>query len=227
MRFIVRILAACAAESRDGPPRYLAASTSLRAEKSATTHSKPRLARRSDAPGCREAERVVFLAKAACPITALCRHSRSLHLVRRAPAGARSGPRLPPMLWEQVFGSRPKDPMRGALSVVALAGALAFPGESNAHARLISSSPRPGEIIAPPKALSLTFSSRIDLAKSAVVLTGPHGAVRTGALKLASKAGRAVTVPTPTLAPGDYKVRWSMRTEDTHTMSGNFGFKVK
>ena len=117
--------------------------------------------------------------------------------------------------------------MRRTLAVFSLLVTLTLAGQAHAHARLVSSSPRPGEVIAPPQALSLTFSSRIDLAKSTVVLTGPHGAVPTGPLKLEPKVRRAVTVPTPPLAPGDYRLKWSMTTDDTHTMHGDLAFKVK
>ncbi len=117
--------------------------------------------------------------------------------------------------------------MRGASAFVAFVATLASAGEGAAHARLVSSSPRQGEVVAAPKALTLTFSSRIDLAKSAVVLTGPNGAVRTGPLKLEPKARRIVTAPTSALAPGAYRLKWSMTTEDTHTMSGNLDFRVR
>jgi methionine-rich copper-binding protein CopC len=52
--------------------------------------------------------------------------------------------------------------------------------------------------------------------------------VATGPLALDPKNKRVVIAPlAATPAPGAYKVNWSMKTEDGHTTSGDFGFTVK
>ena len=65
-------------------------------------------------------------------------------------------------------------------------------------------------------------------AKSSVSVSGPGGAVVTGKLSVDPRAPRTVTVTLiGGLKPGAYKVKWTMTTEDTHTMDAAFGFKVK
>ena len=100
--------------------------------------------------------------------------------------------------------------------------------QASAHARLIRSDPKAGATVAAPKALKLSYSESIVAAKSSVSVTGPGGAVATGALAVDPASPRNVTVPvTAALKPGAYKVHWTMTTEDTHTMKGDFGFSVK
>jgi copper resistance protein C len=114
-----------------------------------------------------------------------------------------------------------------AFSITAAAVVL-MAGEASAHARLIRSDPMAGATISAPDALHLSFSESIVAAKSSVSVSGPAGAVVTGKLAVDPKAPRVVAVPlTGGLKPGAYKVKWTMTTEDTHTMDGAFGFKVK
>ena len=83
--------------------------------------------------------------------------------------------------------------------------------------------------MAAPKDLKLTYSESIVAAGSSVSLADAKGgAVATGPLAVDAKNKRLVTVPvTGKLSPGVYKVSWSMKSEDGHTMSGDFGFTVK
>ena len=116
--------------------------------------------------------------------------------------------------------------MRKMLILAAAVSLVA--GAANAHARLITASPKAGTTVAPPKQLKLTYSESIDLSGSNVKVAGPPGAVATGALSLDPKSKRTVIVPfKAALSAGAYKVSWSMKTEDGHTTSGDFGFKVK
>jgi hypothetical protein len=117
--------------------------------------------------------------------------------------------------------------MRRAL-ILAAALSLAAAGAASAHARLIMSTPKAGATAAAPKALKLLYSESIDLSGSSVKVSGPSGAVATGALALDPKSKRTVLVPfTAAPAAGAYKVNWSMKTEDGHTTTGDFGFTVK
>jgi methionine-rich copper-binding protein CopC len=114
-----------------------------------------------------------------------------------------------------------------ALAAAALSLALGA-GQASAHARLIKADPKGGTTVAPPSALHLQFSERIVPAKSSVALTGPAGAVRTGPVMVDAKTKHLVTVSLPgPLAPGAYKVKWTMTTEDTHTMQESYSFQVK
>src|SRR5262249_54018900 len=106
---------------------------------------------------------------------------------------------------------------------------LAIAGAASAHARLITGSPKAGATVAAPKELKLTYSEGIVPSASSVAVADAKGArVATGQLALDPKNKRVVMVPvTGKLSPGLYKVDWSMKTEDGHTTSGDFGFTVK
>ena len=113
--------------------------------------------------------------------------------------------------------------------ILAAAVSLAAAGAADAHARLITGSPKAGATVAAPTALKLTYSESIVPGGSSVAVADAKGApVATGALSLDPKNKRVVIVPvTGKLVAGAYKVDWSMKTEDGHTMTGDFGFKVK
>jgi methionine-rich copper-binding protein CopC len=113
--------------------------------------------------------------------------------------------------------------------IIVLAAALSalLVGQASAHARLIMGTPKPGTTVAAPKALTLRYSETIVTAASGVKIAGPSAAVATGPLSL-DKTKRVVTVPlTGALAPGAYRVKWHMKTEDGHETDGDFGFTVK
>lgn len=113
--------------------------------------------------------------------------------------------------------------------ILAAALSLAVAGAASAHARLITGSPKAGATVAAPTQLKLTYSESIVPGGSSVSVADARGsAVATGPMALDPKNKRVVIVPvTGKLAAGAYKVNWSMKTEDGHTMSGAFGFKVK
>jgi methionine-rich copper-binding protein CopC len=113
-------------------------------------------------------------------------------------------------------------------SALALAAAVAVAGEASAHARLIRSDPKAGTTVAAPKVLRMQFSESIVAAKSSVTLDGAVGSGALGKLAVDARNPRLVSIPVAgVLTPGAYKVHWTMTTEDTHTMTGDFGFTVK
>ena len=117
--------------------------------------------------------------------------------------------------------------MRKALILTAAVSLVAVQAE--AHARLLTATPRAGSTVAAPAALRLRFSEAIVVGASRVALAGPGGApVATGRVALGSKDKRLVVVPiTPRLAPGAYRVTWKMHTPDDHNTDGAFTFTVK
>jgi methionine-rich copper-binding protein CopC len=122
----------------------------------------------------------------------------------------------------------PEPAMRNTLiaaAVLSLLGAV----QADAHARLLKSDPKAGATVAAPKALHLSYSETIVPANSSVALAGADKTpVATGPIALDPKNKRLVVVPiTAKLAPGAYRVDWSMTSADSHTMTGNFAFKVK
>lgn len=111
------------------------------------------------------------------------------------------------------------------VAAVAVAGVA---GEASAHARLIRSEPKIGATAPSPKALRLWFSEGVVPAKSSVRIAGAGGPVATGKFTTDPKDHRLVVVPIAApLTPGAYQVTWSATSEDTHTIEGKFGFKVK
>jgi methionine-rich copper-binding protein CopC len=121
-----------------------------------------------------------------------------------------------------------KEPlMRKTLILAALSALIA--GQAAAHARLITGSPKNGTTVAAPSELKLTYSESLDLSGSSLKVAGPGGAAAPlGALALDPKNKRIVHAPfTGKQTPGAYKDHWTMKTEDGHTMDGDFGFTVK
>jgi methionine-rich copper-binding protein CopC len=118
--------------------------------------------------------------------------------------------------------------MHKTIVAFAAVAALAVAGQAAAHARLLMGSPKAGETVAAPKALTLHYSEELVPAASSVkVATGAGAAVATGPMAL-DKTKKVVTVPfTGALAAGVYKVTWHMKTEDGHETDGDFGFTVK
>ena len=118
--------------------------------------------------------------------------------------------------------------MRNTIVITAAIAAFAVAGQAAAHARLLSGSPKAGETVAAPKALTLHYSEELVPAASSVkVATGAGAAVATGPMAL-DKTKKVVTVPfTGALAAGGYTVAWHMKTEDGHETDGTFAFTVK
>jgi len=112
-----------------------------------------------------------------------------------------------------------------AAAILSLIGAA----QAQAHARLLKSSPTKGATVASPTALRLSYSETIVPAQSSVTVSGPDAKpAATGPIALEPKDKHVVVVPvTGKLAPGAYKVDWSMHSADGHTMTGTFAFKVK
>ena len=117
--------------------------------------------------------------------------------------------------------------MRKTLIAAAVLSLLAA-GEASAHARLLKSNPMKGATVAAPKALTLSFSEGIVADKSSVAVAGPDGKPAAAGPIALDATKKIVTVPvTGKLAAGAYKVDWKMTSEDGHTMTGTYGFKVK
>ncbi|MBE7217572.1 MAG: copper homeostasis periplasmic binding protein CopC [Caulobacteraceae bacterium] len=114
-----------------------------------------------------------------------------------------------------------------------LAGALAAAillaaGTASAHARLVASSPAANAAVAPPRAVSLTFSERLTPAFSAFDLTSGDGR-RLGLKAALGPDGKTmVGAPQGPLRPGAYTVDWhAVSSGDGHRTEGRFRFTVR
>src|SRR3954452_5977910 len=95
----------------------------------------------------------------------------------------------------------------GAMAVLALltAPSLALAPAASAHDELVSSSPGSGDTVAPPGALTLTYSERLVDTGYRVVVRGPSGEVR-GDVRVSGD--QVVTRFAQPLAAGPYDVVW-------------------
>lgn len=94
------------------------------------------------------------------------------------------------------------------------------------HLRLTKSEPAKDSVVAmAPTELKLWYSQTPQLRLSRVTLTGPAGAVTTGAI---AQDSLMLRVPiTGAMAAGTYTVSWLTASSDGHPIRGTFGFSVK
>jgi copper transport protein len=113
-----------------------------------------------------------------------------------------------------------------ALSAGAVVAAGFF-ALASAHAILQKSEPARGATLAtPPTHVRLWFNERLDLALSAIQVTGPAGKIEVG--KVQAVEPRVLSAPlTGSLADGGYKVAWQTAGDDGHIEKGAFEFVLK
>jgi copper transport protein len=111
-----------------------------------------------------------------------------------------------------------------AAAAALLAAAAAAP-PAWAHARLVSSTPGNGAVLAsaPPR-VTIRFDDTVRvLGGTTVVANDGKRPVTAGK---PSASGRVVTIPLRKLRDGDYTVRWRVLSDDGHTVDGVFAFAV-
>lgn len=92
-----------------------------------------------------------------------------------------------------------------------------------AHARLVSSDPAANAKVKSPGQIKLHFSESLEPAFSTASLIDAKGTT----VPLSKSVGSdTITLLPLTLKPGAYKVTWRSVGQDTHTLSGSFGFTV-
>ena len=120
--------------------------------------------------------------------------------------------------------------LRRALVAGLVLTALAIwpPRLADAHALVLESSPRGGEVLrTAPARIFLRFNSRIEQGLSGITVTGPEG--RPIPLPVAGApegAPNELSAPLPTLPPGQYLVRWKVLSADGHVTQGALRFTV-
>jgi methionine-rich copper-binding protein CopC len=115
--------------------------------------------------------------------------------------------------------------MNPRVSLVCVAVAcLATP--AFAHAFLQRAQPGAGATLsAPPKAVALTFSEKLEPVFSGVAVTDSSGhSIQAGAVQI---GGNSIVVPLRPLPAGTYRVIWHAVSVDTHRTEGAYGFTVK
>jgi methionine-rich copper-binding protein CopC len=125
--------------------------------------------------------------------------------------------------------------MKTPAFLAALALTALTPSALLAHVQLTASTPAAGASAKAPRAVTLTFSEKVDPAKAAasIVMTAMPGMPNHGEMPIRnftaswSADGKTMTLtlkkPLPT---GSYDVRWQAVAADGHAMKGKVSFKV-
>jgi methionine-rich copper-binding protein CopC len=99
-----------------------------------------------------------------------------------------------------------------------------------AHAFLDNATPKVGSVVtAPPKAVRIQFTQRVEAAFSHIHLFtagGQESAVGPAAADPSDQTVLSAPVA-GTLAPGQYEVRWDVLSVDTHRTNGHFPFSYQ
>ncbi len=124
--------------------------------------------------------------------------------------------------------SLPRRPLPAAL---ATALGLA-PGRARAHALVTSSEPAAGARVASPPPLAVVrFNSRIDRARSQLLLApvrdGGGGTADENRLDLAPSPDTELRASLPALPAGRWRLRWQVLALDGHITRGDIPFEVR
>ncbi|MGV6874359.1 copper homeostasis periplasmic binding protein CopC [Pseudochelatococcus sp. B33] len=97
------------------------------------------------------------------------------------------------------------------------------------HAHLDRATPAERALeLTPPEAVTLTFTEEIEANLSRITLTNAKGeTVATGAPEHIDGNRKSLRVTLPQLAPGIYKVEWTVTSVDTHRTEGDYIFTVE
>src|SRR5689334_14864186 len=98
----------------------------------------------------------------------------------------------------------------------------------SAHAILIKSIPTANQVVnGPTVALALTFNSRIDQARSTLILESSDHTSSKIPVKVDSSSPEKLMTTIPHLAAGSYRLRWQVLAVDGHITRGELPFQVK
>jgi copper transport protein len=111
-----------------------------------------------------------------------------------------------------------------AVAAALLAAAAAAP-PALAHARIVSTAPSDGAVLAsPPRDVTIRFDDTVRVLGGTTVVGNSDKRPVTAGKPTAT--GRIVTIPLRKLHDGDYTARWSVLSDDGHTVDGVFAFAV-
>jgi copper transport protein len=112
-----------------------------------------------------------------------------------------------------------------AIAAVLLAASVCVPG-AFAHANVISTSPRDGEIVATaPDAVRVLFDDPVTVAPGNAVVGSDRSSVLSGDPRT-DRSGHELVLPVAELKNGDYSARWRIVSDDGHPESGVLAFRV-
>jgi hypothetical protein len=97
-----------------------------------------------------------------------------------------------------------------------------------AHAILVKSTPTANETVAGPAvALTLTFNSKVDQARSILIVEGSDHSSSRVPISVDRTSPEKLTGTLRSLRAGAYKLRWQVLAVDGHITRGQFAFQVK
>jgi methionine-rich copper-binding protein CopC len=112
-----------------------------------------------------------------------------------------------------------------ALPVLVL---VAAPLAAWAHAFPDHSEPRVGHTVEAPRSVRIWFDGEIEPVFSTIRVEGADGRrVDSGDARVNPKDNTLLEVSVPALAPGRYRVFWSVVARDGHRTEGSFPFRIK
>ena len=112
------------------------------------------------------------------------------------------------------------------LVALILAAGLFHPGPIDAHAIIVDSVPVPGAAVpGPALEVMIQFNSRVDAARSQLVLERPDGSAAPLAI-LPQRSEDRLEAAVEGLAPGDYTLIWQVLSVDGHITRGTLPFSV-
>ena len=106
---------------------------------------------------------------------------------------------------------------------------LAGPSGARAHASPDRADPKVGSTITgSPSRVRIWFDSDLEPAFASIAVHGPGGAkVDSGHGHADASDPKLLEVDVPYLAPGTYRVSWSVVARDGHRTSGDYTFTIK
>jgi len=118
---------------------------------------------------------------------------------------------------------------RPAAALLLALSLLGLPGTALAHVQLDHAEPKVGSTVsAPPSQVRIWFDGELEPALSSIAVHGPGGAtVDDGPGRVNTSDPRLLEVDVPRLAPGAYRVTWSVVGRDGHRTSGGYAFTVR
>ena len=112
--------------------------------------------------------------------------------------------------------------------VLTLLATLMFAMPAAACGTMQKADPKVGSIVQSPSRVQLTFSEAVVPDSSTVNITDEAGRTVPVGRAMASSGDTVLSVTTPSLAPGKYKVRWDVLWLDCHMRtSGDYKFTVQ
>lgn len=109
--------------------------------------------------------------------------------------------------------------------LVALVLVAALPAVAVAHAEFVSSTPADGDVVdGSPPTVTAEFSEALGDGSVMRIRNGAGEVVGEGSFDAANP--EVLVIEPGELAPGDYEVRWQVRSDDGHLERGTFEFTV-